>query len=93
MFKIIHTADWHIGQTLRGFSRESEHRAVFAELVHLVAAEEVDALIVAGDVFDTQNPAGEAQRLLYDLLGRLHEVRPKLTIVMTAGTYFLRQAR
>jgi exonuclease SbcD len=87
MLKIIHTADWHIGQTLRGFSREWEHRAVFAELVELVAEEEIDALIIAGDVFDTQNPAGDSQRLLYDLLGRLRQARPGLTTIVTAGNH------
>jgi len=85
--KIVHTADWHIGQTLRGYSRQSEHRAVFAQLVQFVEDEAVDTLIVAGDVFDTQNPAGESQRLLYDLLGRLRHVRPNLTTVLTAGNH------
>jgi exonuclease SbcD len=85
--KIVHTADWHIGQTLRGYSRLNEHRAVFAQLVRVVEDEAVDTLIVAGDVFDTQNPAGESQRLLYDLLSRLRHVRPHLTTVLTAGNH------
>lgn len=87
MLRIIHTADWHIGQTLRGFSRELEHRAVFADLINLVVEREVDALIVAGDVFDTQNPGGESQRLLYDLLVRLHFARPSMTIIIVAGNH------
>ncbi|MGP0060829.1 MAG: metallophosphoesterase family protein [Beijerinckiaceae bacterium] len=87
MLKIIHTADWHIGQTLRGFSRDSEHRAVFSQLVQVIAEEAVDALIIAGDVFDTQNPAGDSQRLLYDLLSRVRHVRPNLVTVMTAGNH------
>jgi exonuclease SbcD len=72
---------------LRGFSRQSEHRAVFSQLVQVVAEEAVDALIIAGDVFDTQNPAGDSQRLLYDLLSQLRRVRPNLTTVMTAGNH------
>lgn len=87
MLRIIHTADWHIGQTLRGFSRELEHRAVFTDLIALVVTREVDALIVAGDVFDTQNPGGESQRLLYDLLVRLHLARPSMTIIIVAGNH------
>lgn len=87
MLKFIHTADWHIGQTLRGFSREAEHRAVFDELVAVVAEREIDALIVAGDVFDGQNPGGDAQRLFYDLLVRLNRARPTLTTVITAGNH------
>ncbi len=87
MLRIIHTADWHIGQTLRGFSRDAEHRAVFAELVALAAEREVDALIVAGDVFDSQNPGGDAQRLFYDLLVQINRARPTLTTLITAGNH------
>jgi exonuclease SbcD len=87
MLKIIHTADWHIGQTLRGFSRELEHRAVFADLIQLVVERAADALIVAGDVFDGQNPSGESQRLFYDLLVGLNRARPTLTIIIVAGNH------
>lgn len=85
MIRILHTADWHIGQTLRGYMREHEHASAFDALVAIVAEREVNALVVAGDVFDSQNPSGEAQRLFYDLLVRLHRTRPSMTIVITAG--------
>lgn len=85
--RFIHAADWHLGATLRGHSREWEQRAVLAALVEVVAAREADALIVAGDIFDSQNPSGEAQRLLYDTLAALHRVRPGLAIVLTAGNH------
>jgi exonuclease SbcD len=85
--KILHTADWHIGQTLTGYGREHEHRAVLDELVAIVGEREVDALVVAGDVFDHQNPSGEAQRLFYETLIALKRVRPVLTVVVTAGNH------
>jgi exonuclease SbcD len=85
--RILHTADWHIGQTLAGYGREHEHRAVLASLAEIVAAREVDALIVAGDIFDHQNPSGEAQRLFYETLIGLKRARPKMTIVITAGNH------
>ncbi|CFX15383.1 Nuclease SbcCD subunit D [Candidatus Filomicrobium marinum] len=85
--RIIHTADWHIGQTLRGYARDHEHRAVLDELVGIVTEREVDALIIAGDVFDSQNPSGEAQRLFYETLVKLHQARPSLRIVVTAGNH------
>ena len=85
--RIIHTADWHIGQTLRGYPREHEHRAVLDELVRVVAEREADALIVAGDVFDGQNPSGESQRLFYETLVKLHKARLGLQIVITAGNH------
>lgn len=65
MIRILHTADWHIGQTLRGFSREHEHRKVFERLEQIVVERDVDALVIAGDVFDSQNPSGEAQQLFW----------------------------
>jgi exonuclease SbcD len=85
--RIIHTADWHIGQTLAGYGRENEHRAVLDQLVTLVAEREIDALVIAGDVFDHQNPSGEAQRLFYETLVRLNRARPQMTMVVTAGNH------
>ena len=87
MIRVLHTGDWHIGQTLRGFARDHEHARVFDALVAIVEAREVDALVMAGDVFDSQNPSGEAQRLFYELLVRLHRARPAMTIVVTAGNH------
>jgi DNA repair protein SbcD/Mre11 len=85
--RILHTGDWHIGQTLSGFDRTHEFRSVLAQLAEIVAARAIDAVVIAGDVFDTQNPSGEAQRLLYEALVALHRVRPELQIIMTAGNH------
>jgi exonuclease SbcD len=87
VIRVLHTGDWHIGQTLRGYARESEHAAVFARLEAIAAAREVDALVVAGDVFDCQNPSGESQARFYTLMARLHAARPSMTIVITAGNH------
>lgn len=87
MIRILHTADWHIGQTLRGFSREHEHRKVFGRLEEIIVERNVDALIVAGDVFDSQNPSGEAQQLFYDTLVRLSRARPRMTTVIVSGNH------
>ena len=62
--RIIHTSDWHIGQTLNGWSREAEHQAFLDDLGDLIVAQEADALLIAGDVFDGINPSGDAQRQL-----------------------------
>jgi exonuclease SbcD len=87
MIRVLHTADWHIGQTLRGFSRDHEFARVFDALVALVEEREPDALVMSGDVFDSQNPSGEAQRAFYELLVRLNRARPGMTIVVTAGNH------
>jgi DNA repair protein SbcD/Mre11 len=89
--RILHTGDWHIGQVLAGSERAHEFRAVLAQLAGIVAEREVDALVLAGDVFDTQNPSGEAQRLFYEALVALHQARPDpqrpLQVVVTAGNH------
>jgi exonuclease SbcD len=87
MIRILHTADWHIGQTLRGFSREHEHRKVFGRLEEIVVERDVDALVIAGDVFDSQNPSGEAQQLFYNTLVRLSRAHPRMAIVIVAGNH------
>ena len=56
--RFLHTGDWHVGKALRGRSRADEHRAVLAEIAALAEAEQVDAVLVAGDLFDTAAPVG-----------------------------------
>lgn len=85
--RIIHTADWHIGQTLNGWSRDAEHRAFLTNLGQLIAYHQADVLLVAGDVFDGVNPSGDAQRLLYGALADFLRQKPSLTIVMIAGNH------
>ncbi|WP_444455558.1 exonuclease SbcCD subunit D [Rhodobacter capsulatus] len=85
--RLLHTADWHIGQTLNGWSREAEHRAFLAHLGEILVTEQVDALLVSGDVFDGLNPSGEAQRLLYAALAGYLRANPALQIVLTAGNH------
>jgi exonuclease SbcD len=70
--RVLHTADWHLGQHfLTGQERLSEQRAFLDWLVATVQAQEVDALVLAGDVFDTTSPSHAAQELYYDFLVRM----------------------
>jgi len=64
MITLLHTADWHLGASLQGWPREAEQRDALAQLVAIAKTREVDAVVVAGDVFDSLNPSAEAQRLL-----------------------------
>lgn len=85
--RILHTADWHLGQTLKGFSREHEHRAVLDGLVALVRERAIDAVLIAGDIFDHPIPSGQSQLLFYETLVRLNAARPGIQIVVTAGNH------
>jgi exonuclease SbcD len=69
--KILHTADWHIGKKLDNFSRLDEQRLVLEEICEIAEREQVDAIVVAGDLFDNFNPSSEATELLYSTLHRL----------------------
>lgn len=69
--KLLHTADWHLGKRLESFSRIEEQREVMEEICRIADDEAVDAVLVAGDLFDTFNPPAEAVDLFYKTVKRL----------------------
>lgn len=69
--KILHTADWHLGKRLQEFSRLEEQKLVLEEIIQIADQEEVDLVLLAGDIFDTFNPNHEAVELLYKTLKKL----------------------
>ncbi|MBL3601118.1 MAG: exonuclease SbcCD subunit D C-terminal domain-containing protein [gamma proteobacterium endosymbiont of Lamellibrachia anaximandri] len=69
--KILHTSDWHIGRALYGRKRYQEFDAFLSWLAQTIDQEQVDALLVAGDVFDTSTPSNRAQTLYYRFLCRV----------------------
>ena len=71
--RLIHTSDWHLGQTLHGQDRDHEHVQFLAWLLDQLITHRADALLIAGDVFDTVNPPLKAQERLYDFIVRAHE--------------------
>jgi len=80
--KILHTSDWHIGQTFKGESREEEHKKFFKWLRDVIKEENIDILIVAGDIFDVANPSNKALKLYYDFLFSLKELNLKKVIIV-----------
>ncbi|MEN8179993.1 MAG: exonuclease SbcCD subunit D C-terminal domain-containing protein [Pseudomonadota bacterium] len=66
--KVLHTSDWHIGRTLYGRKRYAEFEAFLIWLAETIQQNEVDALLVAGDIFDTSAPSNRAQGLYYRFL-------------------------
>ena len=85
--RLIHTADWHLGQMLHGFPREAEHAAFLEWLLDRVAEYRADALVVAGDVFDGQNPPVSALTQFYRFLARARARFPGLSVVVVAGNH------
>lgn len=82
MLKILHTADWHLGKRLQEYSRIAEQKLVLEEICQIADQDEVDLVLLAGDIFDTFNPSHEAVELLYKTLRRLSKngMRPVVAI-------------
>ncbi|MCI3919688.1 exonuclease SbcCD subunit D C-terminal domain-containing protein [Paenibacillus sp. TRM 82003] len=69
--RLLHTADWHFGRTLEGRSRWDEQVAFVDELVRIADEGAVDAVLIAGDVYDSVNPPADAETLFYEAVTRL----------------------
>ena len=83
--KFLHTADWHVGKTLKGRDRLEEQRAVLAEIAGLAEAHQVDAVLVAGDVYDLSAPSAPAQQLVVQTLLRM--ARAGAQVIVIAGNH------
>ena len=69
--RLLHTSDWHIGRSLYGRKRYEEFDAFLIWLAETIQKNEIDALLVAGDIFDTRAPSNRAQELYYRFLCRV----------------------
>lgn len=87
MLKILHTADWHLGQTFFGYDRENEHQHFLNWLLDEILNREIDVLLISGDVFDVSNPSASAQHLYYKFIHQLTVSCPQLQVVVTAGNH------
>lgn len=79
--KLLHTSDWHVGKTIRGASRADEHTTVLAEIAQIAAREEVDLVIVAGDLFDSAAPSAEAENIVYRALLDLADTGAEVAVI------------
>ena len=84
--KILHTSDWHLGKRLDDFPRFKEQQAVMNEICEIADRENADAVLVAGDLFDTFNPPTEAIDLLYKTLKKLTN-NGKRPVIAIAGNH------
>lgn len=87
MIRILHTADWHLGQTFFGYDRSQEHELFLNWLAEEMKQKEIDALIIAGDVFDVSNPSAASQSIYYRFICRVTAENPQLQIVIVAGNH------
>lgn len=79
--RIIHTSDWHLGQYFYGKSRAKEHQQFLNWLLTQVDTKKVDAIIVAGDIFDTATPPSYAREMYFDFIAKLQLKQCQLIIL------------
>ena len=85
--KIIHTADWHLGQSFYEYDRKAEHIRFLAWLKNLIRESGTDVLLIAGDVFDSPNPSAESQKIYYSFLREIIGENPHLQVIIIAGNH------
>src|SRR3954447_8386451 len=83
--RLLHTSDWHIGRSLHGADLLAHQEAVLGTLADVVAAESVDVVVVAGDVYDRAVPSADAQGVLDRVVGRL--LSAGAAVVLTPGNH------
>jgi DNA repair protein SbcD/Mre11 len=79
--RILHTADWHTGKTLKGRDRLDEQRAVLGEITQIAEQHQVDAVLVAGDVYESAAPSAPAQQLVVQTLLRLRQAGAEVIVI------------
>jgi len=85
--KILHTADWHIGQLFHGYDRTYEHQQFLDWLIDTVVQQDADVLLISGDVFDVANPSAASIKMFYRFLNKVIKANPGLQVVITAGNH------
>ena len=83
--RILHTSDWHLGQNFMNHSREREHAVLIDWVLEQVEAHAVDAVLIAGDIFDTGTPPSYARALYYRLIAQLHQ--RKVALLLLGGNH------
>ena len=82
--KLLHTGDLHLGLTLRRISREEEQQKMLDWIVSVIREEQVDVLLIAGDVFDVANPPNSARTMFFNFLEQLVDTPTLSHVVITA---------
>jgi len=85
--RLLHTSDWHLGHTLHDLPRDYEHQRFLSWLVDTLEDQRIDALLIAGDIFDAANPPARAQSAWFEFLAAAKRRLPDLDIVAIGGNH------
>ncbi len=83
--KFIHTSDWHLGKSLEGHSRIKEQEQFCEDFIKLVDDNDIDMVIIAGDIYDTSNPPAQAEKLFYKTVSRLANNGQRCVLVIAGN--------
>lgn len=83
--RILHTGDWHLGKNLEGISRMDEQEEFLNDFVKIVEENNIDLIMIAGDVYDNSNPPARAEKMFYDTLKKLSKNGERLTLVISGN--------
>lgn len=83
--KLIHTADWHLGKNIEGYTRLEEQRQFLKDFIKICEDEQADMIIIAGDIYDNYNPSAMAEQLFYDTLKQLSRNGSCMTVVISGN--------
>ncbi|MEL0634223.1 exonuclease SbcCD subunit D C-terminal domain-containing protein [Pseudoalteromonas carrageenovora] len=85
--KVLHTSDWHLGQQFYEHDRRLEHQAFFTWLLATLVEQQIDLLLVAGDIYHTATPSASAENQLYQFIKDVKKQCPQLHVVIIAGNH------
>jgi len=83
--RILHTSDWHLGKNLEGYSRMDEQEAFLNDFIEIVKSNNIDLIIIAGDVYDGPNPPARAEKMFYETLKSLSSNGERITLVIAGN--------
>ena len=84
---ILHTADWHLGQTFYEYDRSFEHTEFLSWLKSTISEKEIDVLLICGDIFDVSNPSAASMSMFYRFLKEVTSLNSQLQIICIAGNH------
>ncbi|MGH4122999.1 MAG: exonuclease SbcCD subunit D [Clostridium sp.] len=84
--RILHTSDWHLGKTLEQYSRLEEQEEFLQEFIEIVENNNIDLVLIAGDIYDNGNPPAKAEAMFYNTLKNITK-SGKTAVLVIAGNH------
>src|SRR5438552_12427659 len=79
--RLLHTSDWHVGKPIGGRSRMEEYADALNEVVAIASDQEIDAVLISGDIYEQRAPTPDADALVFETLIRFHEAGTRAVII------------